>query len=49
VLNGERAASIGMQYPAEIRRAVNERTAKVIDVAIDDALRGPNVVRFPNK
>jgi len=49
ILKGESAASIGLQYTDDIQRAVNERTANVIEAAINYERGDTTIVRFPDQ
>ncbi|MFA5863131.1 MAG: ABC transporter substrate binding protein [Phycisphaerae bacterium] len=48
LLKGKKTDNIGLQYTGSIQRAVNLRTAEMIEKPIDETLLDKNVVRFGN-
>ncbi len=49
VLRGENVEAIGLQYPRRVIRAVNERTAELIDITLDERTLGPDTARLGNR
>lgn len=49
VVEGTRISDIGVQYPDVIRTAVNQRTAEMIGVTLEERSLGSVTVRYPDK
>lgn len=49
IIQGTEVSSIGLEYPEHINYAVNERTADLIGVTLDQGLLTPDTVRFGGK
>ena len=45
-INGTRPSDLGLQYPRHVGRAVNERSAEMIDIVLNDAVIGVETMRF---